>query len=1547
MARKRLNIAFLCIAVLILLGGISLVVAYKYKLHKRLFYGSPEKHMALAKRLMAEGKWDEAGKALYDAGTLKGADPEINVMIGDVWNHLAGESDENFRKGAGYWANALSIDPRYLPAHQRLLDHARDIATEYPHPNSFQNLRETAEKFRAVDPQDKKAEYLLYLATFQLWMSGGQIGQSAIDEAREGLERLLKEDPSHADAMFQLASDKLFRSQDSYRGNDDASMRKLMDEATALAESSIQANPQSADLHFRAGQIYMAIGQVERMLKGDPEKWEERARQETVQARDLVKPGDEKFLEIQVFQAQLLQRQKKAEEAEKIYRSLMELYPKDMRIRLELAAVLGGDAKRRDEAVELLSRPIPKASELIGIRALQAKDNEARTLSALLDLKLDGLSAMQPAERGTFLKIIEDQYARLSSLRGERPDVLLIKGRIQVSKGDMLGAVQSFNAVLRSSEPMRNIDRIQTMDFLAKAYMATNQPGQAKRTLTDLIRTIDSFPGGEALTVQQRTLLIELLLNENLPQEAKPHALVLAKLLKEDDPRLILAQMAALDRKTEKAEMVKHWEKLPETTRAMVVDKARIAMRFLDDDELAAKLMDRYSKANPGDIDVVLSMAQLYTSMDRKTDALKVIADALAKAPDDQRLVRAEKALKGEATPEDMKSVREQYVDAATDPVVKQIRRYEVALAESKPDDALAALLEAEKLKPDNSRVLDLLFRTYASKEDWDKAAAYLDRLSKVNPDAAQFQRPRFAMARGQKKEALELAQQLTRDRGDFAQSWLTLAQVQHASGNLLQAVASYNTAMERDTRNLEAMQGLVECYYRLGNPVDAKRFIDASQRVYPDNPTVREQVLMHEVQYGDPENAIGPRDEQLKKDQENSFNWIALGQAYFAAARAKGAAGKDAEAMAHLQKAKEVLGQGYAKFPDDQRFAMSVAEVALKMQKPEEGEEAIRALIARPKWKDQNEPYVMLADYLLLANRTEEAEKVFRDLFQKTKEVVIQMRLAELLNRTKGLEAAIQVLDENLDKAPVRRLRIDLLVRARRLEDAQRDLDKLTAGAPPSAVSMELQASIYMNSNKPVEAMEALNKALEMEPRYALALYRRGYLKLYNRGDAEGAIEDLTQVRDLTPMLTDPRITLAYAFRARNDYDGAIRELEAALRQAPTERALRVTLLEFLRQATPPRWNEFERVLSETRDLPQFARDPSFMLAEANMWADRRDIAKAMKSIRVAADAAPTDLNILKTLLDILIQNKSYQETLGMSERMVKNFPNLWWVHNARGIAKCRLNDKDGALLEFEEGLRLAQEQENDVAAQLLVRNMAQEVGSAAAMRRVEPKTKTDNRWRMVAAQLCRTQGDYEGGLKYTQMMLDDPQVQGAQREMVMGMTGEFYYSKSPPDFAKATELFKQLAEKNPDNPGALNNLAAVMTLPGSPSKPEEALVYSQKAYDIITRTGNMIPEVLDTHGWILIQVGQVEAGIGLLHAAIDRKALPDAYYHLGDAYLRISKPEDADRAFKQAKELLARAERDKQPVDPTLKLRVEEGLLKAASMVQQTPPGAADGGK
>ena len=1558
MARKRLNFKFLVIGITALLLVAALGVAYKYR--KRLLLGSPDKLLAQAKSYMDQGEYDKAGKLLYDAATVGGADPYIYVLLGDVWDLKAGEDPaNNTQKARGFWEQALSVDPRYVPALQRILDRSLAIIDFYPTSGAYQALRDVAGRYLVVEPDNKKAQYALYMATLQLKRTGGQVDAQAVDEALKGMRKLFADDPANADAMYQIARDRIAAAYEAYRANDDTTMRNLVNEVVAMADGAVQAQPQNAAIHLNAGLIYFDVSNVERMVKGDSARWTKRAGESIARARELVKPSDEDYPKVQLAYGQVVQMEAErgdakaaaagAAEAERVYRELLKTHPKHYMTKLRLAQLIGRDPARRDEAVALLTEPLPPAKEQKGLDAQTIRIFEAEALMALIEIQLNDFGNLKtPAERQQALAKLEQDQAKLKSLIGDRPDVTALYGRIQVTRGDWPGAVQTFSAALRQPG-MQDQNRLRTLAMLAEAYIATGQTGLAKRTLTEFL-TMVATPEGEEHFIGQRLRLVMLLLDENNAEEARPHVEVLAKYLKPDDPRLIVARIGVMTDPAQKAERKKLFDSLPQNTRADTLEKARVAMRIMKDDELALKLMEGLRAADPADVDVAVNIADFYLSKNKKDQAEKVIADALAKAPDNIQLQMAQKRLAA-TTPEQVQALRQEAVEQITDPFRKEIRLFEIAINENKLDQARAHLQAAEKLKADDPTLLDLMYRFHASQKEFDKAQQYLDRLAQKDPGRGEIERINLALARGDRAQALELAQKLTRERGEFAVSYLKLADVQTALGRFPEAIAAYRSALERDSRNLEALVGIIQSYYRVGQPTEARRYIETARRIYPNHARVREMALGHEEAYGDAEQVIPPRQEDLNADKENPTKWLALSQAYISAYRGKVNAGKDADAKAHLGKAEELLKQAYAKWPDSAEFATALAQVELRLQKYDEGAKAIKDLAARPQYQGKPEPELLLADYLMAAGKDADAEAIYKKLLDQTKDIALELRLAELINRKpERLNDALAVLQLNIEHPAVRARRIELLLNANRIEDAQKELDALAAAPAPAGLSpeqvkshqaavLDLQAQVHIRAAKPVEAMEAVNKALAADANYPAALFHRGLLRLNTKGDAPGAIEDLTAARNAAPGMTEARIQLAKAYRAANDTDSAVRELESASRDVPTDKNVRLALVRAYSESVPPRWTDAERVIREAREIPVLARDVDLLQEEARMWSARNDTQRAVKTIQEAANIAPQNVAVVQTLLEILNKGKQYREVVRVTDNLNKASPNLWWSYQARGIAKARMDDKDGALGEFQQAMKVANDAGDEFAAQTVIANLAQELGAAAALRRVEEKAKAgDNRWRMVAAKLLHMQADYNGALRYVQQVLDDPKLSAKERTNVMQLAGELYCNQSPPDFARALDTFKKLVADDPDNVAALNNLAAVMTMPGSPARPEEALQYSEKAYNLMSRGGS-VPDaaVLDTHGSILVQVGRVDEGIGLLQAAIDRRPLPDAYYHLGDALLKQAKPDDAETALRRARDLIAQLERDKQPVDPTLRNRVEEALMRASAMKQQ----------
>jgi putative PEP-CTERM system TPR-repeat lipoprotein len=98
---------------------------------------------------------------------------------------------------------------------------------------------------------------------------------------------------------------------------------------------------------------------------------------------------------------------------------------------------------------------------------------------------------------------------------------------------------------------------------------------------------------------------------------------------------------------------------------------------------------------------------------------------------------------------------------------------------------------------------------------------------------------------------------------------------------------------------------------------------------------------------------------------------------------------------------------------------------------------------------------------------------------------------------------------------------------------------------------------------------------------------------------------------------------------------------------------------------------------------------------------------------------------------------------------------------------------------------------------------------------------------------------------------------------------------------YPAAIEEYAGLLKKQPDNLVALNNLAWAYQQVKDP----RALEYAEKAYQL--KPDNAA--VADTLGWMLVEQGKTERGLGLLEQAVS--LAPDAQeirYHLAHAWLK-----------------------------------------------------------
>ena len=153
------------------------------------------------------------------------------------------------------------------------------------------------------------------------------------------------------------------------------------------------------------------------------------------------------------------------------------------------------------------------------------------------------------------------------------------------------------------------------------------------------------------------------------------------------------------------------------------------------------------------------------------------------------------------------------------------------------------------------------------------------------------------------------------------------------------------------------------------------------------------------------------------------------------------------------------------------------------------------------------------------------------------------------------------------------------------------------------------------------------------------------------------------------------------------------------------------------------------------------------------------------------------------------------------------------------------------------------------------------------------------DNRWNLLLASMYRGNGNFPRTAELVDSMLADPKNQvdkvkyakdpkkdpGRRRRIpILWAAADIFQNGPKPDLEKSRAAYVELLQLEPENLAVLNNLAYLLSEAMTPSRPQQAKVYSGKAYDISKSSGSPNDLIFDTHGWILTLCGGDDARRG-----------------------------------------------------------------------------------
>ena len=280
----------------------------------------------------------------------------------------------------------------------------------------------------------------------------------------------------------------------------------------------------------------------------------------------------------------------------------------------------------------------------------------------------------------------------------------------------------------------------------------------------------------------------------------------------------------------------------------------------------------------------------------------------------------------------------------------------------------------------------------------------------------------------------------------------------------------------------------------------------------------------------------------------------------------------------------------------------------------------------------------------------------------------------------------------------------------------------------------------------------------------------------------------------------------------------------KGASARAPNDKRLRLTLVDHY--ASQQQWDDANRVLHEASLLPDLAADPDLIHADAVIAMGRRNYPHAEELMLDAMSKAPTNMAMVWTYYDVLLAQRASGRLISHSDDLLasrNNDPSLWRVYEYR--ARARLIDspeKSAAAGELQHALASAALTHDDSATTQIMRDYAKLIGVDAAQKVAADNAPQNSHWQLIAAGLSEQSDDAAGAVRWYEMALKHfDTLSSADQTLLLRRAAGAYQKLSPPDVARAADMYRRLIAINPNDVKTLNNLACLLAEPGVAFQP------------------------------------------------------------------------------------------------------------------------------
>ena len=564
---------------------------------------------------------------------------------------------------------------------------------------------------------------------------------------------------------------------------------------------------------------------------------------------------------------------------------------------------------------------------------------------------------------------------------------------------------------------------------------------------------------------------------------------------------------------------------------------------------------------------------------------------------------------------------------------------------------------------------------------------------------------------------------------------------------------------------------------------------------------------------------------------------------------------------------------------PNHEPLQLEVTRRLLRMQRPDDAAALIEAYVQRRPASEKARVWQALVYQATL--QPDRAREVYAELVRKrVADPIPYIELASMYLREGDAERAEQTLQAGARHAE-NKLEIYRIL-------GQYYTDTL----PRLPIEKAYRARLDL-------AIEAYEKALEIEPEDITLLYRLGDLHILDRNLPE-AIKVFRRIEFLRPDDLQIKQRLAYSFLEIGDTSEAIRSLEEYLEEHPTSGAVLYYLGELYQQQ-----GDIEKAkVNFSLAGHLIDNDPAPFLRLAILDLDEAP-GRSVEVLQEGLEKLPDDERLMEILAYALLAAEKLEEALTVFHRIEqRRAPDGLSAsfHFNHALALYRAHRKDEAAARLASAMQENLEYLRRFVNTMLVDPEEDLDGPITVLQRVSGLHPEEASVFMYLALLTHYHGDHAAALPYFEITLDLAEDDPLR---LLLLDDRFYFAygaalERTEQYEKAAATFLQAIELNAENANAHNYLAYMWAERGEHL--DQALEHVRIALEIEPDSAAFI----DTLGWIYFQQGRYdEARVEIERAVALLPDDPVLMDHLGDVKWKLNREEEAIEHWKRALEL------------------------------------------